>query len=327
MTVVSNRYEVMFLFDCENGNPNGDPDAGNSPRFDPEDMIGLVSDVAVKRWVRNYVQIVEGNKMPYSIFVQHATNLNLPITRAHEETGGRPAEKKAPKDKVKRAREWMCKNFYDVRTFGAVMSTGDNAGQSWGPVQIAISKSVDPIAPVSMPITRVAVTENISGAKSSEDFQAWEDEQAENKLHTMGRKNMIPYGLYVGKCFINANLAQSTGFNEDDLDLFFEALVNMYDQIRSSSKSSIYFRGLYVFKHVGTTSNQKQRRNQQFIGCCPANYLLDLGRVIDIKRISNNVEPARNFSDYAVTVNMDNIPNGVELYSWDVKTMSLKIHS
>ena len=165
---VQNRYDFLFLFDCENGNPNGDPDAGNAPRVDPETLLGLVSDVALKRRIRNYVQIARGNEMPNAIFVEHATNLNRPIARAHEATGGLPdAKKGASKAKVEAAKQWMCQSFFDVRAFGAVMSTGANAGQVRGPVQIAFARSVDPVLPLDVSITRMAVAENVKGASSS----------------------------------------------------------------------------------------------------------------------------------------------------------------
>src|SRR3990170_3048321 len=230
---IQNRYEFLYLFDCENGNPNGDPDAGNAPRLDPEDMRGLVSDVALKRRVRNYVQIASGNVAPNAIFIEHATNLNRPITKAHEETGGVP-EKSASKGKVKEARKWMCKTFFDVRTFGAVMSTGANAGQVRGPVQFSFARSVDPILPMEASITRMAVAEKVSGAKTAADYEKWENEQEEDKLRTMGRKALIPYGLYVSKGFVSANLAKGTGFSDDDLKNLWEALLNMYDHDRSA---------------------------------------------------------------------------------------------
>ena len=199
--VITNRYEFLFLFDCENGNPNGDPDAGNAPRIDPEDMHGLVSDVAIKRRIRNYVQLARGNQMPNAIFVEHACNLNRPIAKAHEEANGSlPDPKKgASKDKVYAARQWMCDNFFDVRAFGAVMSTGPNAGQVRGPVQIAFSRSFDPIRSLDASITRMAVAEEVRGAKSSADYVAWEAEQPEDRLRTMGRKSLIPYGLFLGE--------------------------------------------------------------------------------------------------------------------------------
>jgi CRISPR-associated protein Csd2 len=329
---IQNRYEFLYLFDCENGNPNGDPDAGNAPRIDPEDMRGLVSDVALKRRVRNYVQAARGNIAPNAIFIEHATNLNRPIVKAHEETGGVP-EKGASKDKVRQAREWMCKTFYDVRTFGAVMSTGPNAGQVRGPVQFSFARSLDPVLPLDISITRMAVAENVKEAKTSEDYLKWENEQPEDKLRTMGRKNLIPYGLYVGKGFISANLADKanngTEFTDNDLALLWESLANMYDHDRSASKGYMARRGLFVFKHVGTDTKPEQRARQAKLGCAPAQALLDIGKVIDIQKNkeamkNDNETTPRRFEHYTVTVNKNRIPNGVELWIWDDTTGRLE---
>ncbi len=193
MNSIQNRYEFLYLFDCENGNPNGDPDAGNSPRIDPEDMHGLVSDVAIKRRVRNYIQTAFDNTAPNAIFVEHATNLNKPIAEAHIKTDGAPGGN-ATRPQVEKARGWMCGTFFDVRTFGAVMSTGANAGQVRGPVQVAFSRSIDPILPMDAAITRMAVAEKVKDAKTVADYEAWEEKQDEDKLRTMGRKSLIPYG-------------------------------------------------------------------------------------------------------------------------------------
>jgi CRISPR-associated protein Csd2 len=247
---IQNRYEFLFLFDCENGNPNGDPDAGNAPRIDPEDMHGLVSDVALKRRVRNYIQAKFRNVAPNAIFVEHATNLNRPIALAHEKKNGGISEK-ATKSKVRAARDWMCETFYDVRTFGAVMSTGANAGQVRGPVQFAFARSLNPVLPLDISITRMAVAEDVKGAKSAADYEKWEAEQEEDTLRTMGRKALIPYGLYAAKGFVSAHLAQGTGFSETDLGNLWEALANMYDHDRSASKGMMSCRKLFVFKHVG----------------------------------------------------------------------------
>ncbi|MFN7963400.1 MAG: type I-C CRISPR-associated protein Cas7/Csd2 [Thermoanaerobaculia bacterium] len=306
---LENRYEILFLFDCENGNPNGDPDAANSPRVDPEDLHGLVSDVAIKRRVRNYVQLARGNQMPHAIFVEHATNLNRPIARAHEETGGLPEEGKAGKDKVARARDWMCRNFYDVRTFGAVMSTGANAGQVRGPVQVAFARSVDPVLPLDLSVTRMAVADDVKGKRTSEALAAWEAEQPEDKLRTMGRKSLIPYGLFCGRVFVSAHLAQLTGFTEDDLDLFLEALRNMFEHDRSASKGLMSTRQVLVFKHVGTDSDPEQRRRQAMLGCAPAHRLFDL---VEVKK-REGVDSPRRFGDYQVTIHRDGLPVGVEL--------------
>lgn len=322
---LQNRYEFLYLFDCENGNPNGDPDAGNSPRIDPEDMHGLVSDVAIKRRVRNYVQEKFGADIeaatPNAIYVQHATNLNKYITKAHEETGGKP-EGGGNRTQVTSARDWMCNTFFDVRAFGAVMSTGANAGQVRGPVQISFARSVDPILPLEASITRMAVAEKVNGAKTAADYEKWENEQEENKLRTMGRKSLIPYGLYMAKGFISANLAKGTGFSDDDLKNLWEALYNMYDHDRSASKGMMSCRGLYVFKHVGTDTNPDQRRKQAMLGCAPAHALLDLGKVLEICKVEEAMTMdketmPRKFSHYKMTVNKDNIPAGVELWMWD----------
>ncbi len=307
---IQNRYEFLFLFDCENGNPNGDPDAGNSPRIDPEDMHGLVSDVALKRRVRNFVQTSFDNVAPNAIFIEHATNLNKPITKAHEETGGAPAGG-ANRGQVNAARDWMCKTFFDVRTFGAVMSTGANAGQVRGPVQFSFARSIDPILPMDVSITRMAVADKAAGAKTSADYEKWENEQEEDKLRTMGRKSLIPYGLYVAKGFISANLAKGTGFSDNDLKNLWDALLNMYDHDRSASKGMMSCRGLYVFKHVGTDSDPNQRVKQAMLGCAPAHKLLDKGAIIDIVRKS--ATSPRSFADYEVVVHRDRLPAGVEL--------------
>ncbi|NLO07399.1 MAG: type I-C CRISPR-associated protein Cas7/Csd2 [candidate division WS1 bacterium] len=308
---IGNRYEFLCLFDCENGNPNGDPDSANAPRIDPETMHGLVSDVAIKRRIRNYVQIARDNTMPNAIFVQQATNLNRPIVRAHEETeGGLDTSKKANKNKVEAARDWMCASFYDVRTFGAVMSTGPNAGQVRGPVQIAFSRSKDPVLPMDISITRMAVAEDVKGAKSSEDYQKWEDEQPEDELRTMGRKSIIPYGLYESHGFISANLAQQTGFSEDDLSLLWDALLGMYEHDRSASKGLMSVREpLFVFKHVGTDSDEEQRVREALLGCAPAHRLFEL---VDVQK-REGVETPRSFGDYKVTFNASELPQGVQV--------------
>lgn len=321
---IKNRYEFLFIFDIENGNPNGDPDAGNAPRIDPEDRCGLVSDVALKRRVRNYVQIARNNEMPHAIFVEHATNLNRPIARSHEETGGIPTDKKgATKSKVKEAKNWMCRNFFDVRTFGAVMATGANAGQVRGPIQFAFARSIDPVLPLDISITRMAVAEDVKGAKTIEDFQKWEDEQPEDKLRTMGRKNLIPYGLFVAKGFISANLAQQTGFSEEDLKLFWQALINMYDHDRSASKGMMSCRGLYVFQHIGKSGDEEQRQKEAMLGCAPAHRLLDLGQVVSINK---KQETPRSFQDYEVSISREKLPQGVKLWglndSSDLQPMS-----
>lgn len=313
---IQNRYEFLYLFDCENGNPNGDPDAGNSPRIDPEDMHGLVSDVAMKRRVRNFMMARFDNSSPNAIYVEHATNLNKPIALAHEKTNGAvPKEAKSTKAQSLNARSWMCQNFFDVRTFGAVLSTGANAGQVRGPVQFAFARSVDPIMPLDLSITRVAKTptekDKIKNDASYQQHVEWEEKAPEDSLRTMGRKALIPYGLYVAKGFISANLAKGTGFSDSDLKNLWEALLNMYDHDRSASKGMMSCRGLYVFKHVGTDSDQNQRIKQAMLGCAPAHKLLDKGAIVEISKKS--VGSPRSFSDYEVTIYKDRLPKGVEM--------------
>lgn len=328
MSNIQNRYEFLYLFDCENGNPNGDPDAGNAPRIDPEDMHGLVSDVAPKRRVRNYIQAAYGNQAPNAIFVEHSTNLNRPIALAHEKANGEiPA--KANKEKVKNARSWMCSNFYDVRTFGAVMSTGANAGQLRGPVQFSFSRSIHPVLPMDLSITRMAVaglnkkTHGVDekDGMGSEQLMELENQAPEDSLRTMGRKSIIPYGLYAMKGFVSANLADGTGFSEKDLELLWDALCNMWDHDRSASKGMMSCRGLYVFKHVGTDSDPDQRVRQAKLGCAPAHRLLDFSTdlrpmdnaIIEIAKRDGLATSPRAFSDYSVLVHEDRLPAGVEL--------------
>lgn len=320
---LSNRYEFLFLFDCENGNPNGDPDAGNAPRIDPEDQHGLVSDVALKRRVRNYIQTAYGNKDGKAIFVEHATNLNRPIALAHENTGG--IVEKPNKAKVQNAKKWMCEIFYDVRTFGAVMSTGANAGQVRGPVQFAFARSLHPVLPLDMSITRMAIAENVKGAKTHADYKKWEDEQSEDSLRTMGRKNLIPYGLFAAKGFVSAHLAADdlgTGFSETDLAILWEALMNMYEHDRSASKGLMSARELFVFKHVGTDNDTAQRQRQAMLGCAPAHKLLDANAIIEI---SSSKSAPRAFRDYSVTPHPERLSTwpGVELWRWDFAQQKL----
>ena len=319
MNTIKNRYEFLYLFDCERGNPNGDPDAGNAPRIDPEDMHGLVSDVAVKRRIRNYIQTRFDNQAPNAIFVEHSTNLNKPIVAAHVATSGAPGGG-GNRSQVSKARDWMCQQFFDVRTFGAVMSTGANAGQVRGPVQVAFARSIDPILPVEAAITRMAVAEKVTGAKSVADYEKWEGEQQEDKLRTMGRKSLISYGLYATKGFVSAHLAQGTGFSDDDLTHLWEALANMFDHDRSASKGVMACRDLFVFKHVGTDNGDAaQRVKQAMLGCAPAHHLLDLGRVIEIPALKAAGKTPRTYADYelAMKIHADRVPTGVELWRWD----------
>ena len=284
MNVIKSRYDFVFLFDCKDGNPNGDPDAANAPRVDPQDMHGLVSDVCLKRKIRNYVLEASGGVEPFDIFVRQGAILNESIAQAHKDLGHEVdgKAKKATRGQVKDARAKMCHRYYDVRTFGAVMSTGTNAGQVRGPVQLSFSRSLDPILPMDISITRMAVTE----AKELD---------APNQ--TMGRKNLIPYGLYRCHGFISANLARDTGFSDDDLNLLWQALQNMFDLDRSASRGTMAPQKLIVFKH------------QSALGNAPAHKLFER---ITVTR-KESVQAARQFSDYEVFANGGDLPENVEL--------------
>jgi CRISPR-associated protein Csd2 len=294
---MNHRYDFVYLFDCKDGNPNGDPDAANSPRIDPQDMHGLVSDVCLKRKVRNFALLAKEAAPGYGIFVQQGSVLNESIAKAHKDLGHdvdpKSDKKKATREQVGSARAEMCKRFFDVRTFGAVMSTGANAGQVRGPVQLSFSRSVDSILPLDLSITRMAVTE----AK-----------EADSPNQTMGRKNLIPYGLYRCHGFISAHLAKETGFNEEDLGVFLKALCgravlseqhgpSMFDNDHSASRGTMSPQKLVVFKH------------QSMLGNAPAHKLFER---VTAKR-KDSVEVARAFSDYDVAVDKSGLPSGVEV--------------
>jgi CRISPR-associated protein Csd2 len=313
--VIANRYEFLFLFDCENGNPNGDPDAANAPRIDPQDMRGLVSDVALKRRVRNYVLVAKGGKEPYRIFIEQSRNLNVAIARSYEEgQGGIPQEPKVAQ--VKHSQAWLCERYFDIRCFGAVLSTGPKAGQVRGPVQLTFAKSVDAVLPLDLCLTRVAKTINVANAKTVAEYQQAEDSTEEAGLREMGRKTLIPYGLYVAKGFISANLARNTGFGEDDLKLLWQSILNMYEHDRSASKGlmSVYPDAAFVFKHVGTDSNLEQRKQQAVLGCAPAHKLFNL--VTDKLKKREGVTAPRGIGDYVLPtldVVRSGCPAGVEV--------------
>ncbi|OAM88842.1 type I-C CRISPR-associated protein Cas7/Csd2 [Termitidicoccus mucosus] len=287
---MNNRYDFVYLFDCKDGNPNGDPDAANSPRIDPQDMHGLVSDVCLKRKIRNYALLEKAGADGYDIFVQQGSVLNDKIGEAHKALGHdidpKSEKKKATREQVGKARVEMCRRFYDVRTFGAVMSTGPNAGQVRGPVQLSFSRSIDSILPLDLSVTRMAVTE----AK-----------EADAPNQTMGRKNIIPYGLYRCHGFISANLANETGFSDDDLELLWRALSLMFDHDRSASRGTMAPQKLIVFKHAS------------LLGNAPAHKLFDRVQVSLKPELAAAGKAARSFSDYIVTINRDNLPSGVEI--------------
>ena len=305
---ISNRYEFMFYIQCINGNPNGDPDMGNTPRMDPEDMHGYITDVAIKRRIRNYIQTAYEGQDGMSIIMQNATNINKFIAKAKENAGVDYAAK--DKDSIYAARKEACSMFYDVRTFGAVLSTGPNAGQVRGPVQIAFAKSVDPILPLDISITRMCKAEDVKEATSYSDYESKENEADIDTLRTMGRKQFIPYGLYEARGFISANLAAETNFDENDLKALFEAILNMYEHDRSASKGEMaVISPLIIFKHVGTDSNKEQRAKQAKLGCAPAHKLFEL---ININKKSD-VELPRSYRDYECSIKLSAIPSGVEV--------------
>ncbi len=283
MAAISNRYEFILLFDVENGNPNGDPDAGNLPRFDPETGFGLVTDVCLKRKIRNHVSILMDGKPGYNIYIQEKAVLNETNKLAYKEYNLEPEKKKLPKkeEDAKKVTGWMCSNFFDVRAFGAVMTTEINCGQVRGPVQLAFAKSVEPIFAQEISITRMAVT-------NVKDLE---------KERTMGRKHIVPYGLYMAKGFISAPLAVKTGFNDEDLQLLWNALSNMFEHDRSAARGFMSSRKLIVFKHDSELGN------------APAHKLFD---AIKVER-KTNTRPARKFDDYSVVINKDEIPKGVTL--------------
>jgi len=297
---IENRYDFVLLFDVKDGNPNGDPDAGNLPRVDAETGRGLVTDVCLKRKIRNYVAMtkdqneitenLEGEKKRFEIYVREKAILNKQHERAYAAIGAgellkAEGKKRKGGERVDDARTWMCRNFYDVRTFGAVMSTGVNCGQVRGPVQLTFSRSIDPIVAQEHSITRMAVATEAEAEKQGGDNR------------TMGRKHTIPYGLYVAHGFVSSHLAAQTGFDNDDLELLWESLSNMFEHDRSAARGEMTTRGLYVFKHGSKLGN------------APAHRLFER---IQVKR-KEGVAVARDFCDYTITVNRDDLPSEITL--------------
>ena len=304
---IANRYEFMYYVACTNANPNGDPDMGNMPRVDPQTMRGYITDGATKRRIRNYIDMAYHDQPGMNIIIQQSTNINRHIAEAKRAAGVEDCAK--AKDAIYAGRRKACEMFYDVRTFGAVMSTGPNAGQVRGPVQIAFARSVDPILPLDVSITRVAVAENIKDG-TVEQYLAAEQAADEDKLRTMGRKQIIPFGLYEVRGFISANLAAETGFDDEDLKALFEAILNMYEHDRSASKGTMsVVSPLILFKHVGTDSDAAQRVRQAKLGCAPAHKLFELVQV----QKKEGVEHPRSYRDYDAIVHLDRVPRGVQI--------------
>lgn len=284
MSAIQNRYEFILLFDVENGNPNGDPDAGNLPRIDPETNHGLVTDVCLKRKVRNYVELAKAGAEGFNIYVREKAVLSTTRAGAYKAVEGAA---KSEAEKIKQGRDWMCANFFDVRAFGAVMSTKtNNCGQVRGPVQMAFARSVEPVLPVDVSITRMAVeTEKEAQGQSGDN-------------RTMGRKSIVPYGLYRAEGFISAHLAAQTGFSEHDLNLLWDALAMMFDHDRSAARGKMTARRLIVFKH------------DTALGNAPAHKLFDL---VTVTRATDTSSPSRGFTDYQVSVDRAGLPGGVSL--------------
>ena len=308
MTALNHRYDFVYLFDVNNGNPNGDPDAGNLPRLDPETNQGLVTDVCLKRKVRNFVELAKGDESGYAIYVQEGALLNEQHRKAYRDV--RPNDEKvesskklSPKndDEMKDLRNFMCNNFFDVRTFGAVMSTGINCGQVRGPVQMTFARSIEPIVPLEMSITRMAATnekEKEEREKASDENDG--DERTEHR--TMGRKHIVPYGLYRAHGFISAKLAERTGFSPDDLDVLWNALTQMFEHDHSAARGEMVARQLIAFEHASALGN------------APAHRLFER---VSVKRTEANgsegiLPPARSFADYRVELDLDDMPANVE---------------
>lgn len=305
---IQNRYEFMYYVACTNCNPNGDPDMGNTPRIDPQTMQGYITDGATKRRIRNYVSMAYADAPGMNIIIQQSTNINRHIAEAKRAADVEDCAK--AKDAVYAGRRKACELFYDVRTFGAVMSTGPNAGQVRGPVQITFGKSLDPVLPLDIAITRMAVADPAGNAQTVEEYQAWEDAQPEDTLRTMGRKQFIPFGLYEVRGFISANLAAETGFDDEDLRILFEAILNMYEHDHSASKGEMeVVSPLIIFKHVGTDSDAAQRVRQAKLGCAPAHKLFDLVQV----QKKADVRYPRTYRDYDAVIHLDRMPKGVQV--------------
>jgi CRISPR-associated protein Csd2 len=316
---LTRRHEFVLFFDVANGNPNGDPDAGNMPRMDPETAHGLVSDVSLKRKIRNYVEYKKADEKRFRIYVTEGAILNEKHREAYiairpDDAEAKSAKKLTPKtdDEADRLRRFMCDNFFDIRSFGGVLSTGINAGQVRGPVQLAFARSVEPIMPLEISITRMAATNE----KEKKDRQEGEDEEKRGDKRTMGRKHIVPYGLYRAHGFVSAPLAshpvKGTGFSEADLDLLFEALGNMFEHDRSAARGEMATRKLVIFRHDSALGNAHayelfDRVKTSRVWQGERHGLPDSNNRLD------NAPPARRFEDYEITVDREGLPAGIEL--------------
>lgn len=314
MTAISNRYDFVLLFDVANGNPNGDPDAGNLPRLDPETNHGLVTDVSLKRKVRNFIEMAHQDKDGFHIYVKEGAILNDQHRKAYKAL--RPDDGKVDKDaklnpkddeEAIKLRNFMCKNFFDVRSFGAVMSTGVNCGQVRGPVQVTFASSVEPIVPVEISITRMAATNEAEKKQRAEGSEESND-RTDNR--TMGRKHIVPYGLYRVHGFVNAKLAEKTGFSEEDMELVWTALRDMYDMDRSAARGQMTARRLIAFKHESALGNAQAHKLLERI---TVQRVHDGVAVPVGDKRSHNWPPARAFSDYAITLDGADLPSGVTI--------------
>ena len=304
---IQNRYEFLYYVACTNANPNGDPDMGNTPRIDPQTMQGYITDVATKRRIRNYVETAYGDRPGMGIIIQQGTNINRHIASAKRAAQVEECAKTT--EAVYKGRQKACEMFYDVRTFGAVMSTGPNAGQVRGPVQITFGKSMDPILPLDISITRMAIADSVKG-ETVEAYLEDEKKRDVDSLRTMGRKQLIPFGLYEVRGFISANLAAETGFDQEDLRILFEAILNMYEHDHSASKGEMsVVSPLILFRHVGTDTDEQQRTRQAKLGCAPAHKLFELVKVTK----KPDVEVPRSYRDYDAAIDLKHIPAGVEV--------------
>ncbi len=315
---LARRHEFVLYFDVENGNPNGDPDAGNMPRMDPETGHGLISDVCLKRKIRNFVELAKSDAPRYRIYVTEGAVLNEKHREAylHERPGdaeAKSAKKLSPKsdEEAHRVRRFMCDNFFDIRAFGGVLSTGINAGQVRGPVQIAFARSVEPVLPLEVSITRMAATNEKERKEYTDDG---EDDERRDDRRTMGRKYIVPYGLYRVHGFVSASLAshpvKGTGFSDGDLDLLFEALGGMFEHDRSAARGEMAMRRLVVFRHASTLGNAPAH---ELFARVKAWRVFGGDRHLIGDITADNCPPARRFEDYAITVDAASLPEGVEI--------------